>query len=191
MNTPTRQEPSTVEYRRFEDTEEATAELNSIVPIYREVYREPPYLEDEADVQDFAGSWHRRTSQPGFRLVVAAVGGKPIGFGFGHRLVPKTRWWHGAVDELDVDTAEWSGRTFAIIELALLTEFRGQGIGRRLHDLLLRDAAEERVTLLVRPEPEAEPARRLYDHLGYWQVGEIVPFEGGPLYDALVREIRD
>ncbi|MFI5960460.1 GNAT family N-acetyltransferase [Cryptosporangium sp. NPDC051539] len=174
--------------RRIDDPDEALQLLDQFLPVYRIVNREAPYLEDENDVQAFASSWPRRVGQPGFRLALAEVDGQAVGYGFGHQLVVNTRWWKGATGPLDVDTAEVPGRTFAVIEFAVLAEFRRQGIGHRLHALLLSPSTEERVTLLVRTEDEAAPARALYAGLGYRRVGEITPFEGAPTYAAMVRD---
>jgi ribosomal protein S18 acetylase RimI-like enzyme len=83
---------------------------------------------------------------------------------------------------------EDAGRTFAIIELAVAAEYRRRGIAKAMHDALLTDASEERVTLLVRPE--AMPARSAYEHWGYAQVGTIRPWPEAPLYDAMVLDLR-
>ncbi len=53
-------------------------------------------------------------------------------------------------------------RTFVINELAVRGPFRRSGVGTRLHAGLLHGLTSERVTLTVRPEPEADPARRAY-----------------------------
>jgi ribosomal protein S18 acetylase RimI-like enzyme len=164
--------------------------LDDILPTYADVYAEPPYSEGPDDVADFAASWERRVSSPGFRLVRALLDDSVVGFTFGHRLAPTTAWWDGAVTPLPPDvTSERPGRTFAIIELAVRAWCRRQGIGRLMHDLLLDDAGAERVTLLVRPEPEARPARAAYESWGYRQVGKVRPGSDLPTYNALLRAL--
>lgn len=158
--------------------------------LYAEVYVEPPYREGPADVEKFVAGWPRRVSQPGFTLVLAFDDPEPVGFTFGHQLSPDTRWWEGALTPLAPEiTREWPGRTVAIIELAVRQRYRRQGIGRALHDALVADHDEERVTLLARPELEAEPARLAYRSWGYQKIGQIRPFSDGPSYDALIADL--
>src|SRR6185312_15949031 len=103
---------------------------------------------------DFMTSWPRRQAQPGFRLVLAWHNGNAIGLAFGHDLDAKTRWWEGLEASTPDDlTSEYPGRTFAVIELGVLKPYRKHGIGHELHAHLIAGLPNERVTLLVRPEP--------------------------------------
>ncbi|MFC5141018.1 GNAT family N-acetyltransferase [Actinomycetospora rhizophila] len=157
--------------------------------LYRLVYAEPPYSEGESDFRDFADSLPRRAKAPNFRLVIARESFRAVGFAMGHNLTPNTRWWQGAITTLPEDlTLEHDGRTFAVIELAVLAERRRQGYARALHAHLLADLREERVTLLVRPDATA--ARSTYEALGYEAVGQIRPFPDAPIYNAMVRQLR-
>ncbi len=72
-----------------------------------------------------------------------------------------------------------------MIELAVRAPWRRQGYAAQLHAHLIAGLSEERLTLLVRPD--AEPARRAYTAWGYERVGQIQPFEDGPVYDAMLR----
>lgn len=169
------------------DGAEACPLLPDVEPVYAEVYAEPPYLEGPSDVADFVAGWPRRCSYPGFRLVVARDQDTPEGFTFGHPLPDGTGWWSGLLDPAgDGVTAEWPGRTFAIIELAVRATARRSGVARDLVAHLLEGRTEERVTLLVRPEAEAEPARAAYRSWGYEVVGQLRPYEGAPVYDAML-----
>lgn len=164
--------------------------LRSVLPIYAEVYAEPPYREGPAEVRDFAGSWPKRASRPGFRLVLATATSTPVGFSFGYRLPADTGWWEGQLDPLPQQvTREYEGRTFAVIELAVLAPYRRHGIGRALHQTLLGDRSEERVTLLTRPEPEAHPAQAAYASWSYRPLGRLRPFPGAPVYLAMLRDL--
>ena len=164
----------------------ARDQFDIVRSLYAEVYSEPPYVEGSDDVESFAtNDWPRRLTQPGFRLVLAHIGHEAAGFAFGHGLEPNTLWWAGALDPLPADlTTEPVGRTFAIIELGVRQQFRRHGIARALHAALLRERPEERVTLLVRPE--AEPARQLYESLGYTSVCRLRPYIDGPIYNCLL-----
>jgi ribosomal protein S18 acetylase RimI-like enzyme len=154
--------------------------------IYSEVYAEAPYHESSADFDDFAQSLPQRAKAPSFRVVVAAAGGESVGFALGHQLSSNTRWWDGSLAPLPNDlTSEWPGRTFAVIELAVRGPWRRQGYAAQLHAHLIAGLTEERLTLLVRPD--AEPAHRAYTAWGYERVGQIQPFDDGPIYDAMLR----
>lgn len=166
----------------------ATDQRDAVLPIYAACYSEPPYLEGPDDFADFADRWPAYVSQPGFRLVTATIDGETVGFAFGYQLNSDTRWWLGLLDPVDaVTTAEHAGRTFAVIELAVLASLRKQGIGRALHDELLRDRPEERVTLTVRPEATAAVA--MYRAWGYTPVGRNRPGEGQPVYLTMLRPL--
>lgn len=166
--------------------EESAQAFDVARSIYSEVYAEAPYHEGPADFDDFAKSLPHRAAAPSFRVVVATTAGEPVGFALGHQLSPNTTWWDGALAPLPSDlTREWSGRTFAVIELAVRAPWRRQGYAVQLHAHLVAGLDEERLTLLVRPD--AEPAHQAYTAWGYQRVGQIQPFAGGPIYDAMLR----
>jgi ribosomal protein S18 acetylase RimI-like enzyme len=163
--------------------------LPAITAIYRDVYSEPPYNEGPEDVNDFRASMSRRARQPAFILAVASLNNAPVGFAFGHQLTPDTKWWEGAEQPLPGRlTSERQGRTFAVIELAVLGAFRRKGIARTLHDFLLSDRTEERSTLLVRPEAKA--ANAAYASWGYTAVSSLRPWTTAPLYTAMVMPLH-
>jgi ribosomal protein S18 acetylase RimI-like enzyme len=172
------------------DASTSGAVVPVLTTIYRDVYAEPPYGESDEDVHDFVESMPRRAQQPGFRLVVAYSHNVPVGFAFGHQLTSETRWWQGAAEPLPKSfTRETSGRTFAIIEIAVLSDFRRRGIARSMHDQLLNGRQEERATLLVRPE--AGPANSAYASWGYSAIGSIRPWSTAPLYTAMIKVIQN
>jgi len=55
---------------------------------------------------------------------------------------------------------------------------------------LLEGLDVERVTLTMRPEPEAAPAQAAYAAWGYRKVGVSHPWEDAPYYDCMVRKLR-
>jgi ribosomal protein S18 acetylase RimI-like enzyme len=177
----------TLELRRY-DADTYTSVIPQLAQLYLDAYSEPPYNEGPDDVDEFLNSLPSRAGQPGFQLVVAYGAGRPVGFALGHQLAPDTKWWAGAVSELpDSVVTERSGPTFAIIEIAVLSTHRRQGIAHALHQALLVGRPEARVTLLVRPE--AAPAQAAYARWGYVRVGSIRPGDDSPLYDAMVLEL--
>lgn len=56
-----------------------------------------------------------------------------------------------------------------IIDIALLPEFRGKGLGRRLLEETIEEAKRERKTVVLYVE-HFNPARQLYDRLGFRHV---------------------
>lgn len=170
------------------DGDTASGELQVVRQLYAEVFAEPPYYEDAAEVDRFVAGWSRLFDQPGFRLVVAKRAHQPIGFTFGLQLLEQTQWWEGAVTPLPGEiTTEWAARTFAIIELAVRLPYRRRGVARELHAQLVAGRTEERVTLLVRPDALA--AQRAYLAWGYAKVGRVRPFPDGPVYDAMLQAL--
>ena len=156
--------------------------------IYASVYAEPPYCETAREVDDFISSFPNRQAQPGFRLVLAWCRSQPIGLAFGHDLRAGTKWWTGSRSSVPEEIAlEYPGRTFAVIELAVMQSYRRCGVGRELHVHLLAGLPQERVTLLVRPE--AAPAVRAYQSWGYQLVGQVQPFDDAPTYNAMLLQL--
>lgn len=156
------------------------------------MYADPPYCEGPRDVADFIERYPQQVhTRPGFRLVVARDGGEVVGFTYGYRLPADTGWWGNLLERMPEEFARETGeRTFAVIELAVRKPWRRRGIATGLHARLLEGLEVERVTLTVRPEPEAAPARSAYTAWGYRRVGRSHPGEEGPVYDALVLDLR-
>jgi ribosomal protein S18 acetylase RimI-like enzyme len=162
--------------------------LSAVGELYAEVYAEPPYDEGPAEVEDFESSWPQQIDQINFRLVVARRADKPIGFAFGYQLRTQTKWWDSTLTPIpDEITTERSGRTFAIIEVAVRRPYRQRGIGCLLHTHLIAGLSEERITLAVRPEAPAP--QHAYRSWGYQPVGQIQPFPGGPVYDVMIKPL--
>ncbi len=181
-----------VDYAVHDDPDQARALLEpELLKLYAEVYAEPPYSEGPGEVARFVDWFDRYTRQPGFRLVIAWSGGVPVGMALGYTLPAGTHWWDGLRVQVSPGfTCETGHRTVALIELLVRADLRRRGVASRLYDLFLAGRAEERATLLVRPEPEAASARAFYAHRGWRSVGPLQPFEGAPLYEALVRSLR-
>lgn len=167
----------------------ATLEQGPVVQdLYERIFTEPPYLEGPQDFEDFRNMWRDRTRQPGFRLVVA-YDDAPVGFAFGRPLPADTSWWSGLLTPAPAQLVkEWDGRSFGINEIAVLPDWRRQGVARAMHARLLRGTGVERAVLLVRPEAEA--AQAAYKRWGYQLVGQVRPYDGAPVYDGMVLNSR-
>ncbi|MER0240863.1 GNAT family N-acetyltransferase [Streptomyces sp. HSW2009] len=177
-------------YDRYEGGE-AVAVLDAFIATYEEVYAEPPYREELSDVAIFIEHYQVHCQRPGMRLVLARDDEEVVGFAYGYLLTPDTRWWKNLLEvELPAPFARETGnRTWVIIELAVRKAWRRRGIAAGLHTRLLEGLCAERVTLTVRPEPEAAPARSAYAAWGYRRVGTSQPWEGAPYYETMLLEL--
>lgn len=154
-------------------------------PIYAEVYSEPPYQQGENDADEFVARFGRQAQMPGFRLLVALDAGRVVGFCYTMTL-PAGRWWNGAVETPPAELV--NADKVAVVELVLLAPYRGRGLGRALMDAALADRPERYATLLA--EADA-PARRIYAHWGWQQVGTVQSQPHWDADDALVLPLAD
>ena len=77
-------------------------------------------------------------------------------------------WDGNRVGRLYVDRADDEIR---IIDIALLPEYRGRGIGRGLITLLIEEAEKANKPVRLRVEPD-NPALRLYEQLGFQMIAD-------------------
>ncbi|WP_406445092.1 N-acetyltransferase [Streptomyces sp. NBC_01613] len=159
-----------------------------LLDVYAEVYK-GRLSDDFHSVARFDERLGWNTEVAGFAAVVGYVDETPIGYAYGCTLLETTRWWNGLRTPVpDGATTETGARTFALSELMVVEKVRGTGCARQVHDALLSDRPEERVTLLV--ERDHLKVRSLYESWGYEWFGEVLPFSDAPLYDALILRRR-
>lgn len=174
------------------DAELARRLLDSICDLYDQVFSVPPFFwrDDEPEL-------HRERllgllEDPTYGIAVAQVGDELVGFAYGVAVPPDTKRWSRLAEPLSVQvTAEWPGRTFLLFDYGVRQAYRGRGIGRRLHDALLGSRSEERATLTV--QPTATETKRLYEHWGWYQVGQVEggPTAAAPMFDVYLRDSLD
>jgi ribosomal protein S18 acetylase RimI-like enzyme len=170
------------------DSMHAAAHSAELQALHSEVYADPPY-ERKDDAALFADRFRVQRRQPGFVLAEARRGGFLVGYAAGMPLRASTSWWRDLTTPLpDEVTAEYPGRTFALIELLVRASWRRQGIGHTLHDLILQNRREERATLTVLPT--ATPAQSAFQSWGWRKVARTRDHRpGSPVSDVLVTTL--
>jgi GNAT superfamily N-acetyltransferase len=134
---------------------QAAEHATDLQSLHAEVYADLPQQRDDNEAL-FADSFRVQRRQPGFVLAEARRGGYLLGYAAGMPLRPSTSWWRNLTTPLpDEITAEYQGRTFALIELLVRASWRRQGIGQTLHDLILHNRREERATVTISPSATA------------------------------------
>ena len=123
-----------------------------------------------SDLGDHRWRTTRQAGRAGFEAVLAQDDGVLVGFAYGLPLDERTGWWDGLRPPPEIGfTTETGGRTFAVIDLAVLPSHRGRGLGRRLLDDLLASRPEERATLAT--DPAKKTVQAMYERWGWRMVG--------------------
>ena len=138
--------------------------LPAILDIYAQVHG--------LDAQAIAGReviMRRHFGRRGYRGFIAVAADRLVGFAYGYTGDPGQYWydkvWAAMIPQ---QRAEWlKPEHFEFVELAVHPEWQGQGIGGRLHDLLLEGRPEPVALLTVRADNT--PALHLYRNRG-WEV---------------------
>jgi ribosomal protein S18 acetylase RimI-like enzyme len=117
---------------------------------------------------------NRHAARAGYRLAVATDGDTTAGFAWGlHRPA------RPVLDGPGMRGAAGRGHQgvgrghFEFVELAVLASYRRQGIGLRLHDVLLSDVRHK--CLLSTADDPDDPAVRLYLRHGWQRLGVLGP----------------
>jgi ribosomal protein S18 acetylase RimI-like enzyme len=160
------------------DQAEALQLAPELAAVYRSAFGAPGYDEDPAEAERFATEQLPLHAQrDGFKLVVARLptpAGDPgpiIGFAYGYT-GERGQWWSDRVAETapaDI-VAAWIGGHFEVVEMAVMVEAQGQGLGSALHDVLMADLPHAKALLTTYLDDR--PAPRLYRRKG-WQL--LVP----------------
>jgi ribosomal protein S18 acetylase RimI-like enzyme len=162
-----------------------------ICALYDQVFSQPPFRWTDEESQHHRKLLSDLMEEPTFGIASAEAGGRLAGFGYGYQLRPDTRWWQNFLEPVPDELArEWPGRTFALIDLAVDQAWRGQGLGRKLTEMLLGSRAEQRATLSV--QPTAVDTQAFYVHLGWHKVGrkKMPPGVVSPFFDIYVVELE-
>ena len=158
--------------------------LPAMTDLYAQVYAEAPYLGGTVqDCESFVERTLRQTQRPGFSIVWVMADQTLVGFAFGFTF-PAGGWWKGEATPPPPEIM--AGEKFAVIELVVRRDHRGLGLGRRLLDELLAGRHEPHAVLTAQPDA---PARAIYDHWGWRQVGVARHGPTLPLLDQLVLDL--
>jgi GNAT superfamily N-acetyltransferase len=167
-----------VEVRTLGATE-APSVCDGVVEAYRRAWRPTPFWPGRSGISEFGPRLLRHSEIPDFRLCVASLDGRVLGFAYGYTSVPGGWWRETVVARLDgADAGYWFDDCFELAELAVVPECQQRGLGRRLHDLLLNDLRHR--TSLLSTQMENEPATRFYYRLGWTVVVSDFVFPNRP-----------
>ncbi|WP_308250648.1 GNAT family N-acetyltransferase [Nonomuraea rhizosphaerae] len=151
------------------------------VSIYLAIRAEPPYDSGpNYSPERFRERTGRQVVLPGFELVSADLDGVPVGFAFGFTMAAG-RWWGGETTPPPQEALD--APKLAVVELDLLPEHRGHGIGRQLLAQLLDGCHEPAATLLSRPDTAAHA---MYLRWGWKIAGTVRPAPDAVVADAMV-----
>ncbi|MBT2439979.1 GNAT family N-acetyltransferase [Streptomyces sp. ISL-36] len=165
---------------------EITPELTAV---YARVYNVPPYIGDPFfSVETFSDRLNAAFDMKGFEVVTARLAdGTLVGYVHGVTLTPDRAWWAALEEVLPTDAKEAAeaGEVFWLRELMVLPEYTNQGIGRAVHDEMVKGRAESWTTLTC--IFDNEPARSAYPRWGYEVVDkQIKHAPESPVYDPML-----
>ena len=104
------------------------------------------------------------TTYPHFAGAVALDRGRVVGLGWGAQGIPGN-WWYDQVTARVGHDHPALRDAWVLVELGVLPEYRGGGLGARLHDAAI--AAQPLARQLLSTQVSDAGARRLYERLGW------------------------
>lgn len=180
--------PDQITLRRY-GADHLEAIRPTLVSLYAEIYEKEISEDPFFSVERFQGRLTGHSKRPSWKALVAFDGGEAAGYAYAAALPPGTGWWSHMLDPLpEAETAETGQRTVALYELMVGQHWRGTGLAHRIHETLLAERTEERVTLLV--ESTHPRVRDLYESWGYERIGDQQPFPDAPIYATMLRTLK-
>ncbi len=147
--------------------EQAAAHRDAVLAVWTTVFGQVE------DPQAWTVSpWDRHRSRAGYRLALAHDDDRLVGFSWGYTGERGQYWSDRIVPELGAQADAWVGGHFEFVELAVLPQERGRGIGGQLHDALLAGIDHGRALLESSRDPE-DAAVRLYASRGWTRLGAV------------------
>jgi len=138
--------------------------LNEVVDIYHRVF-------EESDFEEIRGRFLKHSTYPGYTGWVAVCEDRIVGFAYGFSST-SGQFYRSKLESVleDNEIHSWLSDCFEFVEMAVLPEFRRQGIASTLEKRLL-DKAHHKTSVLT-TETANEDARFLYEKLGWENVKE-------------------
>jgi ribosomal protein S18 acetylase RimI-like enzyme len=155
------------------------------------IFSSPPFVSSARSVQEQEAVFDGLLESQDFSICLARCDRRVVGFAYGHCLPVDHLWWHGFPFDIPHHlSAEWEGRTFTLVDLAVGEGFRRQGLGSRLVSGLFSSRYEERA--LLSTQPAAKAAHAFYRATGWRLIGRKGPIKGvvPPYWDIYLRRIR-
>lgn len=150
------------------DVVESAAEslVSELWPLYRSVFGDF----DDLDTWR-AQVWDRHTARAGFRLALARLDGRLVGFGYGYT-GERGQWWTDTAARLlhPEVASDWLGGHFELVSIGVAKTARGAGVGGQMMTALTQGLEQSRWVLMTSSDPE-DPARRLYRSSGWAVIG--------------------
>lgn len=170
---------------RLVSTEDLPEGRATLLELYADV-RAPLLHLPHYSVEGFAERLDRHSGEPGFKAVLGFEGDAPVGYAYANTLARDDRWWSRMDEPLPDGFTDIS--TMAVKEIGVRLKWRGTGAALQIHDELIADRDEQRVTLLVNPQAGDGKVQAVYAGWGYVPFNSQQPSPGSA---ALVAMIRD
>jgi GNAT superfamily N-acetyltransferase len=157
--------------------------FDEVAALYVVAYDEPQIPGTVVHIDEFTQRTHEQATRQGFTLITARhINGTLVGFSFGFRFEPG-QWWR---DSPPPPTDLLDQAKFAIIELVVREDSRGQGLSRRLIQAVTEARPESIATLWSDPK---DLARSIYDHWGWTQVSLTDATDAHPSWHVLIHPL--
>lgn len=159
-----------------------------LIDVFAEVYETKATADPFFSIPRFTDRLTGHTAQPGWACVVGEIDGEIVGYAYGRP--DRESEWREMTTVKSPEVREYgvAGDMFGLCEIMVRAPWRGAGIARTVHAVLMDGRPEPRASLLV--ERENTRARAMYERWGYRAVATSQPIPDAPLYDAMVLDLR-
>jgi ribosomal protein S18 acetylase RimI-like enzyme len=158
------------------------------IRVYAEAFAQPPYSDPDRGREVRSRMRDVHGKRQGFRAFAAfEEDGTVVGMIYGYH-GSRGQWWHDMVmRRLDQPAAEkWLSNPYELVEVAVLPERQGQGIGAALIGCLLHGRPEATCVLSTRTDSDAH---HLYRRLGFEVIVEMAFATGGAMFYVMGKEL--
>jgi GNAT superfamily N-acetyltransferase len=144
------------------------ARLGEVIAVYKAAFLDVHEADPVRAARDRMAHARRHTERRDLRVVAALTGDDDL-VGITYAMPGQDgQWWHDVVAAAlpPAAAAHWLEDCLEIVELHVLPDYQGQGIGRALLRELLRDVPHRTAALSALELPDSR-ARRLYASEGF------------------------